>query len=34
MHLIRTEDLYPLKFEEIEKGQEIKGVISFIDAKQ
>ena len=30
--LIRTEDLYPLKFEEIEKGQEIKGVISFIDA--
>ena len=30
--LIRTEDLHPLKFEEIEKGQEIKGVISFIDA--
>ena len=29
--LIRTEDLYPLKFEEVEKGQEIKGVISFID---
>ncbi|SFV90710.1 SSU ribosomal protein S1p [hydrothermal vent metagenome] len=29
--LIRTEDLYPLKFDEIEKGQEIKGVISFID---
>ena len=30
--LIRTEDLYPLKVEEIEKGQEIRGVISFIDA--
>jgi small subunit ribosomal protein S1 len=30
--LIRTEDLYPLKVDEIEKGQEIKGVISFIDA--
>lgn len=30
--LIRTEDLAPLKYEEIEKGQEIKGVISFIDA--
>jgi small subunit ribosomal protein S1 len=30
--LIRTEDLHPLKFDEIEKGQEIKGVISFIDA--
>jgi small subunit ribosomal protein S1 len=30
--LIRTEDLYPLKFDEIEKGQEIRGVISFIDA--
>lgn len=29
--LIRTEDLHPLKFEEIEKGQEITGVISFID---
>ncbi|MBD3789860.1 MAG: 30S ribosomal protein S1 [Campylobacterales bacterium] len=29
--LIRTEDLAPLKFEEIEKGQEIKGVVSFID---
>jgi small subunit ribosomal protein S1 len=29
--LIRTEDLYPLKIDEIEKGQEIKGVISFID---
>ena len=29
--LIRTEDLHPLKFDEIEKGQEIKGVISFID---
>jgi len=31
--LIRTEDLYPLKFDEIEKGQEIKGVISFIDSQ-
>jgi small subunit ribosomal protein S1 len=31
--LIRLEDLHPLKVEEIEKGQEIKGVISFIDAK-
>jgi small subunit ribosomal protein S1 len=30
--LIRTEDLHPLKLDEIEKGQEIKGVISFIDA--
>ena len=30
--LIRTEDLHPLKFDEIEKGQEIRGVISFIDA--
>ena len=29
--LIRTEDLFPLKVDEIEKGQEIKGVISFID---
>jgi len=29
--LIRTEDLYPLKVDEIEKGQEITGVISFID---
>ena len=31
--LIRTEDLHPLKFDEIEKGEEIKGVISFIDPK-
>jgi len=31
--LIRVEDLHPLKFDEIEPGQEIKGVISFIDAK-
>ena len=31
--LIRTEDLYPLKFDEIEKDQEIKGVISFIDSQ-
>jgi len=31
--LIRLEDLHPLKVDEIEKGQEIKGVISFIDAK-
>jgi len=30
--LIRTEDLHPLKLDEIEKGQEITGVISFIDA--
>ncbi len=29
--LIRTEDLHPLKAEEIEKGQEIRAVISFID---
>jgi len=29
--LIRLDDLHPLKFDEIEKGQEIKGVISFID---
>jgi small subunit ribosomal protein S1 len=31
--LIRLEDLHPLKADEIEKGQEIKGVVSFIDAK-
>jgi small subunit ribosomal protein S1 len=31
--LIRTEDLYPLKIDEIEKGQEITAVISFIDAR-
>ncbi|MEA3492022.1 MAG: 30S ribosomal protein S1 [Campylobacterota bacterium] len=31
--LIRAEDLHPLKSEEIEKGQEIRGVISFIDSK-
>ncbi len=30
--LIRTEDLHPLKTDEIEKGQEIRGVISFIDS--
>jgi len=30
--LIRLEDLHPLKADEIEKGQEIKGVISFIDS--
>ena len=30
--LIRSEDLHPLKADEIEKGQEIKGVISFIDS--
>ncbi|MEA3419373.1 MAG: 30S ribosomal protein S1 [Campylobacterota bacterium] len=29
--LVRTEDLHPLKADEIEKGQEIKAVISFID---
>ena len=32
--LIRTEDLHPLKFDEIEPGQEIRGVISFIDPKK
>jgi len=31
--LIRTEDLHPLKFDEIEPGQEIKGVISHIDSR-
>ncbi len=31
--LIRNEDLLPLKFEEIEKGQEIRGVVSFLDVK-
>jgi len=31
--LIRTEDLHPLKFDEIEPGQEIKGVISHIDPR-
>ncbi|NKQ40570.1 MAG: 30S ribosomal protein S1 [Sulfurovum sp.] len=31
--LIRTEDLYPLKFDEIEKDQEIRAVISFIDSQ-
>ncbi len=30
--LIRTEDLHPIKADEIEKGQEIRAVISFIDA--
>jgi len=30
--LIRSEDLHPIKADEIEKGQELKGVISFIDA--
>ena len=30
--LIRLEDLHPLKVDEIEKGQEVKGVISFIDS--
>ncbi len=29
--LVRSEDLHPIKADEIEKGQEIKGVISFID---
>ena len=29
--LVRLEDLYPLKAEELEIGQEIKGVIVFID---
>ncbi|HHS93488.1 MAG TPA: S1 RNA-binding domain-containing protein, partial [Campylobacterales bacterium] len=31
--LIRLEDLAPLKEEEVEKGQSIRAVISFIDAK-
>jgi small subunit ribosomal protein S1 len=31
--LVRTEDLHPLKFDEIEPGQEIKGVITHIDPK-
>ena len=31
--LIRTEDLYPLKIDEVEKGQEITAIISFLDAK-
>jgi small subunit ribosomal protein S1 len=31
--LIRVEDLHPLKFDEIEPGQEIRAVISFIDPK-
>jgi small subunit ribosomal protein S1 len=31
--LIRMEDLYPLKIDELEKGQEITAIISFIDAK-
>ncbi len=31
--LIRTEDLQPLKFDEIEAGQEIKGVITHIDPR-
>ncbi len=29
--LIRTEDLYPLKADELEKGQEVRGVITYID---
>jgi len=32
--LIRSEDLYPLKDEEIEKGQNIQAVLVFIDAKK
>jgi len=31
--LLRLDDLHPLKEEEIEKGQTIRAVISFIDAK-
>ena len=31
--LLRLDDLAPLKEEEIEKGQEIRAVISFLDAK-
>ncbi|MBD3807552.1 MAG: S1 RNA-binding domain-containing protein, partial [Epsilonproteobacteria bacterium] len=29
--LIRTEDLAPLKFDEVEKGQEISGIIVLLD---
>jgi small subunit ribosomal protein S1 len=32
--LIRSEDLYPLKEEEIEKGQNIQAVLVFIDSKK
>ncbi len=32
--LIRSEDLYPLKDEEIEKGQKIQAVLVFIDTKK
>ncbi len=32
--LIRSEDLYPLKMEEIEKGQKIQAVLVFIDPKK
>jgi len=32
--LIRSEDLYPLKDEEIEKGQKIQAVLVFIDPKK
>ncbi len=32
--LIRTEDLAPLKAEELEKGQKIQAVLVFIDAKK
>jgi len=32
--LIRSEDLHPIKFDEIEPGQEIRGVISFMDPKR
>jgi small subunit ribosomal protein S1 len=31
--LIRSEDLYPLKFDEIKEGEEIKGVITHLDPK-
>ena len=31
--LLRLDDLHPLKEEEVEKGQEIRAVISFLDAK-
>jgi small subunit ribosomal protein S1 len=31
--LIRSEDLFPLKVDEIEEGQEIKGVITHLDPK-
>ncbi len=31
--LVRTEDLFPLKFDEIKEGDELKGVITYLDPK-